>query len=163
MATNTQINLALTVAGVVPEDQNCLTNVNDLLPVIAANMSVAAQDPQTPAAQNNSVADLALNIANNALSQIQAVQDSIPQRRTSGNNVVPIGSAGDNNVTITWNPEMPSINYAVYLTLHGPNTVNASNFNWWVIDQSRTVSSVQIRMVDVPAGSWSFTWEVIAL
>lgn len=163
MPANSQITAALVVAGEVPSDQNCLTDVNALLPTIAAYMGVQAQDPQAPQSQSNSVADLALNTANNALAQISALEALIPTRRTSGSNVIPIAASGDSNVTLTWNPDMPSINYAVYLTFHGPIGVSNADLLYYVVDQSRTVASVQVRILNVPAGTWSFTWEVIAL
>jgi hypothetical protein len=72
MPSNTAITAALIVTGEVPPDQNCITTVDALLPVIAANMAVQTTDPDSPQSQTDSTAELALNTANTALAQVAA-------------------------------------------------------------------------------------------
>lgn len=162
MPSNVQITAALVVAGSVPDDQNCITDVNALLPTIAAYMGVAATDPEQPQSQTDSTAELALNAANNALAQVAALQGSIPARRTSGANLVPISGSGDKDIVISWLPAMPNTNYGVYITLHGPAAATTAPI-FIVADGSRTTTSVNGRMLNIPAGTWSYSWEVEAL
>jgi hypothetical protein len=162
MPANTAVTAALIVTGEVPPDQNCITTVDALLPVIAANMAVQTTDPDNPQSQTDSTAELALNTANTALAQVTALQATIPARRTSGSNLIPISSSGDTNVSIGWAPDMPNVAYQVNITLHGP--VGATNGpDWIVVDGTRLVNGVQLRFLNTPAGTWSFSYEVIAL
>lgn len=158
MANNTQINLAIVVAGEVPPDLNCLTDANAMLQVAAAYLTVAAQDPADPAAQTNSVADQALNTANNAISQVNALKVLIPERRSSGSNLIPLPS-GDSTVPVTFSPDMPSAVYSIQVTLFGSATHPAAYYGFRVVEATRTVNSFQISFDNIPAGS-SFAWVV---
>lgn len=162
MPDNTQITANLIVAGVVPDDQNCLSDVNALLPTIAAYMGVATTNPDSPQSQTDSTAELALNTANNAISQVQALQALIPARRTSGSTLTSITASGDTNVALGWAPDMPNVNYQVNVTLHGPASA-ANGPDWIVVDGSRTVAGCQLRFLNTPVGTWSFSYEAIAL
>lgn len=163
MPANTSITAALTQVGEVPPDQNCLTDVNALLPVIAAYMAVATTDPESPQSQTNSVADQALNTANNAISQVNALKLLIPERRSSGANLIPL-PAGDTPtpVTVTWAPDMPSATYSVQITLFGTSTHPGAYYGFRVVEATRTVNSFQISFDNIPAGS-SFAWTVTQL
>lgn len=163
MATNTQITANLVVAGEVPADQNCLTDVNALLPTIAAYMGIATQDPSAPQSQTDSTAAQALSAANNALAQVSALQALIPARRTSGAALIPITTTGDSVTSIAWSPAMPDVNYEVLFTIHGPDSAtNRPDIS--VVNGSRTTSACQLRIVNTPnTGSWFFSYSVVAL
>jgi hypothetical protein len=161
MPSNTAITAALIVTGEVPPDQNCITTVDALLPVIAANMAVQTTDPDSPQSQTDSTAELALNTANTALAQVAALQATIPQRRTSGSNLIPITTVGDSPGQVSFAPDMPSVNYQVNFTIHGPNSAATAP---QIIVTERGVSSFQYRVVNTPGvGTWSFSYEAIAL
>lgn len=163
MPENVQVSASLVKTVDVPPDQDCPpSSANDWLQLVVDYIAVQAQDPDAPDSQTDSTAELALNTANNAIAQVASLQGLIPARRTSGLNLVPIASSGDSTVTITWNPEMPNANYSVNLTLHGPIGATALP-GYIVVFGSRNVNSVQVRILNVPAGSWSFSWEVFAL
>lgn len=162
MPTNTQQTAALIVAGEVPSDQNCLSDVNNLLPKIAAYMAVATTNPDSPQSQTDSTAELALNTANNAIAQVAALQALIPARRTSGSSLIPIAASGDTTAVITFSPDMPNANYQVNVTIHGPSGA-ANGPDWIVVDGTRTVNQCQLRFLNTPAGAWSFSFEVVAL
>lgn len=158
MPANIQVTANLVQAGEVPPDQNCLTDVNALLPVIAAYMAVATTDPESPQSQTNSVADQALNTANNAISQVNALKLLIPERRSSGGNLIPLPS-GDSTVPVTFSPDMPSAVYSIQITLFGSATHPAAYYGFRVVEATRTVNSFQISFDNIPAGS-SFAWVV---
>lgn len=165
MPSNTSITAQLIVAGEVPPDQNCLVDVNTLLPVVAAYMGVQTTDPDNPQSQTDSTAELALNTANTALAQVAALQATIPARRTSGANLIPL-VPGDNNIlTVTWTPDMPNVNFDINFTFHGPLSVagTATGPLPVVIDGSRTLSSFQAKILNVPPGAWYFSWSVTQL
>lgn len=162
MPQNTQITANLIVAGTVPDDQNCLSDVNSLLPTIAAYMAVDTTNPDSPQSQTDSTAELALNTANNAIAQVESLKALIPARRTSGSALISIAASGDTNANISWSPSMPNVNYQVNVTLHGPVGA-ATGPDWIVVDGTRTVDSAQLRFLNTPAGTWSFSYEVVAL
>ncbi len=158
MPANTQLTAALVQVGEVPPDQNCLTDVNALLPVVAAYMAVAVQDPANPASQTDSTAAQALEAANNALAQVSALQALIPQRRTSGTTLIPLPT-GDSTVPISWAPDMPSTVYSVQVTIFGAAAHPAAYYGWRVVETSRTVNSLQLSFDNIPANS-SFSYIV---
>lgn len=163
MPANTQITATLVDNGPVPADQNCLTDVNALLPVLVAYLGIATVNPDSPQSQTDSIAQLALNTANNAIAQVAALQATIPARRTSGSNLVPLTTAGDSTGSVTFAPAMPNVNYQVNFTVHGPaGATNAPIMI--VVNDSRTTTGFQFRTLNMPAsGTWQFSWEVVAL
>lgn len=164
MPANQQITAAIVFPTPLPDDQNCPpATANDWLQLAADNLAVAAQDPESPDSQTDSTAELALNLANQALAQVATLQGQIPARRTSGSSLFPL-AAGDNSYALSWSPSMPNVNYQVNITVHGPGNATVAPLVPLVVTGSRTVDGVQIRFANVPGtGSWSFSYEVVAL
>lgn len=164
MPTNTQVTAAITFPTPLPDDQNCPpATANEWLQLAADNLAISAQDPESPESQTDSIAELALNTANQALAQVTSLQGQIPARRTSGSSLFPLAS-GDNSYALTWSPDMPNTNYQVNITVHGPANAAASPLVPIIVDASRSVAGVQIRFLNVPgSGSWYFSYEVVAL
>lgn len=164
MPANFQITAAIVFPTPLPPDQDCPpSTMNEVLRAVADNLAVAAVDPENPESQTNSVAELALNTANNAIAQVASLQGQIPSRRTSGNTLFPL-AAGDNSYALTWSPDLSSVNYDVSITIHGPGNATASPLVPIVVTGSRTVAGVQVRFLNVPAtGSWAFSYSVTAL
>lgn len=157
MPTNTQVVAALQ-PGTVPADQECIPgNMTELLQRIAAYMGIASTVQQISGGTTDSVAAQALQQANIAIATAQDAQDRIPERRSS-RTLAPLNT-GDNVVPITWQPDMPSTNYEVRVTLYGPNAAAAQFYGFRVIDGSRTVGGCQVIFDNMPATT-QFAWVV---
>jgi hypothetical protein len=163
MPVNTEINASIVFPTPVPPDQDCPpATLNEWLQAAADHLAISSRDPESPESQGDSIAELALNTANNALAQVTSLQGQIPARRTSGSTLFPL-AAGDNSYALSWSPAMPNVNYAVHITVHGPVAATTSPLVPFVVSGSRTVDGVQVRFANVPAGAWSFSYEVVAL
>ncbi len=149
MPTNTQ-EIAAIVGGIVPPDLLCVRNGQDVVDLVAQICSVVVNLAQIPGG-TDSIAQLALETANIALSTAQAAQASIPQRRSS---TVPVPvPLGDSVMPITWSPVMNNVNYEVRLTWYGPNVAANPVYAFRVVDGTRTVNGCTIRLDNAPAGS----------
>ncbi len=159
MPTNTQ-TIAAIIGGTVPPDLMCVRNGQDVVDLVAQICSVVVNLAQIPGG-TDSIAQLALETANIALSTAQAAQASIPQRRSSKDPVaVP---AGDSVMPITWDPPMASPIYEVRLTLYGPNTAATLFYGYRVVDATRTVNGCSVRLDNMPAGTTvSFVVEALS-
>lgn len=163
MPTNTQITASLVATGEIPPDQEC--NINSLSAIRAgliANTAIESSAPES-GGQGDSIANQALNTANQALAQVTELTNAIPQRRDSGSPLIEITNTGNSSQSISWQPSMPDTNYMVQFTIFGP--ANATGCpTILVANNSRTVNSCQLRITDTPgAGSWYFAYQVIAL
>lgn len=159
MPTNTQ-TIAAIVGGTVPPDLLCVRDAQDVVNVVVAICSVAVNLAQIPGG-TDSIAQLALETANIALDTAKAAQASIPQRRSSTTPVaVP---AGDSVMPISWSPAMNDSNYEVRLTLYGPNSAAPQFYGTRVVDATRTVNGVSVRLDNMPAGTTvSFVVEALS-
>jgi hypothetical protein len=138
------------VGGTVPPDLLCIRDGQDVVNLVAQICSVAVNLAQIPGG-TDSIAQLALETANIALSTAQAAQAAIPQRRSSTTPVaVP---AGDSVMPITWSPAMNNPDYEVRLTLYGPNSAATQFYGYRVIDATRTVNGCSVRLDNMPAGT----------
>lgn len=161
MPTNTEITASL-VAGQVPPDRNCPKSGQDVVELVQDFVSVQASNPSAPSSQSNSIADQALATANTAIAQVTALNAAIPQRRSSGQTLIPLPT-GDSIVPISWSPDMPSDVYEVRVTLWAPNTAHpVAYYGWRPIKGTRTVNSVNISFDNIPLNS-EFSWVVEGL
>lgn len=164
MPTNTQVTAALVLTATVPPDQDCPpATKTEWLQAAVDYLGVASQDPDSPSSQTNSVADQALVLANQAISQVNELKAATPARRTSGSNLIQITTTGDSTGSVTFAPDMPSVNYGVNFTIHGPATATTGP-DIFVVDGSRAVNGFQVRIVNVPVtGSWYYSYEAVEL
>lgn len=137
----------------VPEDMLCVRDLQDIvdrLPSVLRVVGLASQSAGSAFTTNNT-ASQALETANAAQAQVQALAGQIPQRRFTDPATPVALAAGDSVVPFTWTPALPDTNYEVRCCVFGPAASGAS-YCWHVQDASRTTSSVSVRFSNVPAG-----------
>ncbi len=160
MPTNTQ-QVAAILAQSVPPDRECIHNLTEVLQGVVDFCSVVVNTQTIPGAPTgDSIAQQALQVAQLALSTAQQALNSIPVRRSSAA-PLPI-PPGDQVMPITWSGPMPDTNYSVLIVFYGPNTPAGQFYGYRVVDATRTVDGVSVRLDNVPANtSVSFVVEAL--
>jgi hypothetical protein len=153
MPTNTQINSSL-VAGTVPPDRDCPRTGQQVVNLVQDFMSIQSSgggnDPLPP---DNSIAELALNTANTALAEVQALTAAQKQFRDLDPQPLP---TGDNTFVFSFAPPMPSTDYSIGLTLYdgaSPAVHPAAYYGVRVIETSITVSGFSVLLDNIPTAT----------
>lgn len=150
MATNEEITSSL-VAGNVPPDRECVTNLSSIIAGVQDFMSIQAGPGGDVTPPNNSIAEQALNTANTAIAQVAALTGQLKERRTLTPTPVP---TGDSTFAFSWNPAMPSTDYDVLVTLYaGTTTHPAAYYGFRILESSITTTGVQVLFDNIPAST----------
>lgn len=160
MPVNTQ-----TVAAIeslpVPPDLECVPgNMTVLLARAAQFLRVVSVTAEIDQQSTNSIAQQALELAQIALNTAQAAAASVAQKRSNG--APQDVTAGDSVFPISWTTAMPNTNYEVRATIYGPNSAAAAYYGMRVVDGTRTVNGVSLRLDNFPANS-KLSWVVESL
>lgn len=153
MPTNTQIVASLSWTD-APPDLSCVPgDLNQLGQVLAQFLAVNSTTNELDTSSQNSIAQQALEQSAIALATAQAAQTAQPSLRSSGNNLIKLGTnnSGDSTLTISWGTDMPDTDYMVIGTFFGDEgTIGAHRPNFRVVNGSRKLNKCQIEFNDIP-------------
>jgi hypothetical protein len=131
--------------------------MTELAQRLAALLTVVSVTSEIDQQSTNSIAQQALETANIALATAVQAQNSIPQKRTNG--APQDVTDGDSVFPISWTVPMPNTNYEVRVTWYGPNLAATAYYGMRVIDGTRTLNSVSLRLDNMPANT-KIAWVV---
>ncbi len=152
MPTNTQITSSI-VAGTVPDDRNCPRTGQQIVDLVQDFTSIQNTGGEAPAGPDNSIAEQALNTANTALAEVQALSAAQKQTRTLDPQPIP---TGDNTFVFGFQPPMPSTDYDILLTLYDGAAAPAHPAAYYgarVWEPSITVTGFNVILDNIPAST----------
>lgn len=150
MPTNSQITSSI-VAGTVPPDRNCPTNGQQIVELIQDFTSIQNSGGEAPAGPDNSIAEQALNTANTALAEVQALTAAQKQFRDLDPQALP---EGDNTFVFSFQPPMPSTDYSIGLTLFAGAVGHPSAYyGVRVLESTITTTGFSVLLDNIPAST----------
>lgn len=158
MAQNETIALALE-AQPVPPDRECVRNLSEILKGVQDLMLVIGDGSSQPGQIFPSavvIAEKALALAEEAVTEVNALSEKIPERRTSGGLItVP---TGDSTVPISWSPSFVDTTYEVRVVFYGSAANSGAAFSYRVIDGSMAVDGCQVKLLNLTADTTKISW-----
>lgn len=149
MPTNTEIQSSI-VAGTVPPDRACPRTGQDVVELVQDFCSIQSTSGDA-SGPDNSIAEQALNTANTALAEVQALQAAQKEVRTLAPQSV---SSGDSQYNFSLVPPMPSTDYDVFVTYYaGASGFIATYYGYRVLESSMTVNGLTILLDNTPANT----------
>jgi hypothetical protein len=169
MSTNTQ-NLYPLVAGQVPNDRECVSNLSEILAGVQDFVQVSGVSATTGTSlpTQDSVGQQALSLAQSLQNQLSALVNSNPVIRTSpGWLAIPTGTAAV-EFPINWSSALPSNNYQLSYCVQGPpgsTSALSGTFDIYIVNGSATPTSCTLHIDKPPAASagWTFQWTIQCL
>lgn len=149
MPENTEVTTQIVPQNVPPDRECDIANLSRIIKGVSDFTSLQQISPNGGGSTGDSIAQQALEAANIAVAKATEAVEAIPQKRSYGDPVDVPGPA-DSLFTFSWAPPMPSLNYEVRGCFFGSASETVIG-GWIVVTGTKTLSSVQLRLLNVPA------------